>query len=105
MAHSQPGRLGGIRRILSRKAGICYTDSGSGRCLAVMADTGRPVKIVTPKGEYELQVNPSAEMMRESFLERRDPGFICVGKIRYSELTGNPPFTEGSVPVATLPGD
>ena len=55
--------------------------------LSGMADTGRPVKVVTPRGEYSLQVNPSEEMMRESFLERMDPNMICVGKILYSELT------------------
>ena len=55
--------------------------------LSGMADTGRTVKVVTPRGEYSLQVNPSEEMMRESFLERMDPNMICVGKILYSELT------------------
>lgn len=54
--------------------------------LAGMVDTGRPVTVVTPEGEYTLQVNPSEEMIRESFLERMDPDMVCVGKIRYSEL-------------------
>ena len=54
--------------------------------LAGMVDTGRPVTIVTPEGEYTLQVNPSEELAFESFLERMDPDRICVGKILYSEL-------------------
>lgn len=54
--------------------------------LAGMVDTGRPVKVITPEGEYTLQVNPSEEMARESFLKQMDPDRICVGKILYSEL-------------------
>lgn len=54
--------------------------------LAGMADTGRPVTIITPEGEYTLQVNPSEELLLESFLERMDPDMVCIGKIRYSEL-------------------
>ena len=56
------------------------------RFLAGMADTGRPVRIVTPKGEYTLQVNPSEEAIRESFTERMDPGMVCIGTILYSVL-------------------
>ena len=54
--------------------------------LAGMVDTGRPVTVITPEGEYTLQVNPSEEAALESFLERMDPGMVCIGKIRYSEL-------------------
>ena len=42
--------------------------------------------VITPEGEYTLQVNPSEELALESFLERADPDMVCVGKIRYSEL-------------------
>ncbi|MBR0513080.1 MAG: hypothetical protein IJK06_02375 [Clostridia bacterium] len=56
------------------------------RFLAGMVDTGRPVRIVTPEGEYTLQVNPSEELAIASFLERADPDMVCVGKILYSEL-------------------
>jgi len=51
-----------------------------------MVDTGRPVTIITPEGEYSLQVNPSEEFILESFAERMDPDMVCVGKIMYSEL-------------------
>ena len=54
--------------------------------LTGMADPGRPVTVVTPDGEYTLQVNPSETLIRESFLERMDPDMVCFGKIRYSEL-------------------
>lgn len=54
--------------------------------LAGMVDTGRPVTVITPEGEYTLQVNPSEELAVSSFLERADPDMVCVGKIRYSEL-------------------
>lgn len=54
--------------------------------LAGMADTGRPVTVITPRGEYTLQVNPSEALARESVLERMDPETVCVGKILYSEL-------------------
>ena len=54
--------------------------------LSGMVDTGRPVTVITPEGEYTLQVNPSEELVRESFLERADPDMVCVGKILYSEL-------------------
>ena len=54
--------------------------------LAGMVDTGRPVTVVTPEGEYTLQVNPSEETALESFTERMDPDMVCIGKIRYSEL-------------------
>ena len=54
--------------------------------LAGMVDTGRPVTVITPEGEYTLQVNPSEELALESFLERMDPDMVCIGKIRYSEL-------------------
>ena len=56
------------------------------RFLAGMVDTGRPVTVITPDGEYVLQVNPSIDQAAESFLERMDPNMVCVGKIRYSEL-------------------
>ena len=51
-----------------------------------MVDTGRPVTLITPKGKYTLQVNPSEKLALESFRERMDPDMICVGKILYSEL-------------------
>ena len=54
--------------------------------MAGMVDTGRPVTVITPKGEYTLQVNPSKDLVLESFLERMDPDMVCVGKILYSEL-------------------
>ena len=54
--------------------------------MANMVDTGRPVTIVSPKGEYSLQVDPSEEMMLESFTERMDPDMVCIGKIMYSEI-------------------
>ena len=54
--------------------------------MAGMVDTGRPVQIITPEGEYTLQVNPSENMIIESIIERMDPDMICVGKILYSEL-------------------
>ena len=57
--------------------------------LAGMVDTDRPVTIITPEGEYTLQVNPSEGLILESFLERMDPDMICIGKIRYSELKGH----------------
>ncbi len=54
--------------------------------LAGMVDTGRPVRIVTPEGDYTLQVNPSVDSVVDSFPKRMDPDWICVGKILYSEL-------------------
>lgn len=54
--------------------------------MAGMVDTGRPVIIITPEGEYTLQVNPSENMIIESIIERMDPDMVCVGKILYSEL-------------------
>ena len=54
--------------------------------MAGMVDTGRPVTIVTPKGEYSLQVEPSEEAIYESFGERLDPNMVYVGKVQYSEL-------------------
>ena len=54
--------------------------------LAGMVDTGRPVTVITPEGEYTLQVNPSEALLAESFLERMDPDMVCIGKIWYSEL-------------------
>ena len=54
--------------------------------LAGMVDTGRPVTVITPEGEYTLQVNPSEALLAESFLERMDPDVVCIGKIWYSEL-------------------
>lgn len=54
--------------------------------MAGMVDTGRPVQIITPEGEYTLQVNPSENMIIESIIERMDPDMVCVGKILYSEL-------------------
>jgi len=58
--------------------------------LAGMVDTGRPVTVITPEGEYTLQVNPSEGLLLESFLERMDPDMTCIGKIRYSELSRTP---------------
>lgn len=58
--------------------------------LAGMMDTGRPVTVITPEGEYTLQVNPSEGLLLESFLERMDPDMACIGKIRYSELSRTP---------------
>ena len=54
--------------------------------LSGMVDTGRPVTVITPEGEYTLQVNPSDELILESFLERMDPDMVCIGKILYSDL-------------------
>ena len=54
--------------------------------LAGMVDTGRPVTLITPKGKYTLQVNPSEKLALESFRERMDPDMICVGKILYSDI-------------------
>ena len=54
--------------------------------MAGMVDTGRPVTIVTPKGEFSMQVEPSEEAIYESFGERLDPNMVYVGKVQYSEL-------------------
>ena len=54
---------------------------------ATAEETAAPVDaVITPEGEYTLQVNPSEELTVSSFLERADPDMVCVGKIRYSEL-------------------
>ena len=64
--------------------------------LAGMADIGRPVSVITPEGEYTLQVNPSEALASESFLERMDPDMVCIGKILYSELAQEQGLSEAA---------
>ena len=91
---AEPSVNAGTIRASFDSAGNTYTVAPDGEVngdfailfLAGMVDTGRPVTVITPEGEYTLQVNPSEELLLESFLERMDPDMVCIGKILYSEL-------------------
>ena len=51
-----------------------------------LVDVSEPVRIVTPKGTFTVEVSPSEEEIRQSVYGRGDPSFAYVGRILYSQL-------------------
>ena len=51
-----------------------------------LLDVSLPIRIVTPEGEFDVQVNPSLETLRASILETGDPNLAWVAEIPYSML-------------------
>ena len=52
----------------------------------LMVDFSRPVRIVTPQGEYEVIVHPSRDVLKASMLETGDPALAWAAEIPYSAL-------------------
>ena len=51
-----------------------------------LVDVSRPVTIKTGEITLTVRVNPSAEFLKDSMLERGDPALACIGKIEYSTI-------------------
>lgn len=51
-----------------------------------LLDVSRPIRIVTPEGEFEVHVNPSQEIMLASMMETGDPDLAWAAEIPYSLL-------------------
>ena len=51
-----------------------------------LIDAAKPVTIITPEGEYTLDISVSEEYLKASALENGDPELACFGEIQYSAL-------------------
>ena len=51
-----------------------------------LLDVSRPIRIITPDGEYEVHVNPSWDTMLDAMSETGDPALAWAAEIPYSAL-------------------
>ena len=54
-----------------------------------LLDVSRPMRFITPEGEFEVRVNPSRETMYASIRETGDPSLAWVAEIPYSSLSAS----------------
>ena len=53
---------------------------------AAVHDVSRPIRIVTPDGEFDVRVHPSEETLGASILKTDDPALAWVAEIPYGLL-------------------
>jgi len=54
----------------------------------LLMDLTRPITVITPDGQYTVQVSPDEDIIRKSIEETGDSHLAYAAVIRYSKLAG-----------------